>query len=60
MIRTRVVSDFILNDLDAETVRPIDQFTQLVYAAEVFFDSIKVLRIVAMKACAGFPSLSSI
>src|ERR1051325_4328656 len=50
MIWTSVVHHFVLDDLDSVAMRGVDQLAQLRKRAEVFFDAIKILRIVAVKA----------
>src|ERR1700682_539167 len=53
MIRTSVVNDFVLNDLDARAMCGSYQFAQLRERAKVLLNTIEVLWVVAVKAGAG-------
>src|SRR4051812_27372348 len=54
MIRTGVVHHLVLDDLYSIAVRGVDEFTQLCKRAEVFFNGVEVLRVVAVKAGTRF------
>ena len=54
MVRTGVVNDFVLNDLNARAMRGVDQLAQLCERAKVFFNGIKVVGVVAVKCSAWF------
>src|SRR2546430_1261488 len=57
MIRTSVIGDLVLNDLNARSVSSNNQFAQLRERPEMLFDSVKVLRVVTVKAGARLPFL---
>src|SRR5205085_6878490 len=42
MIRTGVIGDFILNDLDAESMSLIDEFAEFRQRPEMLFDAIEI------------------
>jgi hypothetical protein len=49
MIRTGVVNNFILNDLDARAMRELNQLAQFLERTKVFLNAVEVLRVVAME-----------
>ena len=50
MMRAGVINHFVLNDLNAGAMGRINQFAQLRERAEVLFDGVEVLWVVAVKA----------
>ena len=49
-----MIDDLVLDDLDAGAMRSVNELSQFRERAEVFFDAVEVLRVVAVKAGAGF------
>ena len=55
-----MINDLVLNDLYAGTMGSSRRARATLLRAEVFLDSVKVLRVVTVKSCAGLSSFNSI